>query len=64
MINDKVNKKAAENFLGSMDMTMREGDHVRNARMDAISYGWNSSTLYFILDAIEDAYVKKSCKEA
>ena len=51
-----VNWTAAENFLGSVDRDMVKGDHIMNARQDAISYGWNKATLEYILRGIERQY--------
>ncbi len=48
---------AAENFLGSVDMAMEKGDHIMNAKKDAISYGWNKATLDYIVKGIERAYI-------
>lgn len=47
---------AVENFLGSLDMDMRERDHVGNLNADARSYKWNAATQQAIMVGIALAY--------
>ncbi len=51
---------AAENFLSSMDMSLKMVDHFRNALRDAFNYKWESETLIAVMSGIEDAYKEKN----
>ncbi len=56
-MNDKLpNAVAIANFLGSMDMTMDQADHVLNALRDAEAYDWNKATIDAILIGIAEKY--------
>lgn len=54
-----VNKKTVENFLMSMDLSMKKNDHKKNAERDQVLYKWSAATLIRILDGIDKAYEKK-----
>jgi len=52
----KLNQKAVDNFLGSMDTSEPEKFHKTNLIVDFNMYNWNLPTYYAILEGIENAY--------
>ncbi len=59
MTPNPVNQTAVDNFLGSLDTTLSEDEHIANAVRDAKSYGWNLATLNAIVAGVGKRYGKK-----